>query len=292
MQRRLKSLETFHSELPSGVHPKFASPKPSDHGTQGPLRVGYPRELEEDLIPLMATLEKAGLPLNPDHNSGNPLGMSLMISSAHHGVRSTSADLLVELPGDVVILTDSPVQRILLEGKKAVGVESNGKRYLVSKEVIVCAGSLDTPRILMHSGVGPSDQLQKYNIPVVMDMPALGRGLRDHILTPLLHKRTVASGSKKGEFYGDQAAMDAAMEEWKKDGSGPWAKFGCGMGIGFFKLGKSLMSFPEFTELPAAEQKHLLRETIPHYELATHFPIHMAIPGLSRMTRRATSICV
>jgi choline dehydrogenase-like flavoprotein len=277
VQERLKRLENFHTALPAGVSSKYAAPKASDHGSSGPLRVGFPAECEADVMPLLDVFEQAGYPLNPDHNSGNPLGMSMLISSAHKGHRSTAQDLLVPCPENLTILTDSPVQRVLLEGDKAVGVESNGKRYLASKEVILSAGALDTPRILMHSGIGPKEQLEQYNIPVVHDVPAIGQGLRDHAFCPLVYTRK-ESTTARPSFYGDQAAMDAALEEWKAHGTGPLTKFATTMGIGFLKL-DSLPSSPEFQALPASEQAYLNSETVPHWEIATHFPIHWFLPG-------------
>jgi choline dehydrogenase-like flavoprotein len=277
VQARLKQLETFHSTLPGGVSSKYAAPKASDHGSSGPLHVGFPKECEADLVPLLDAFEQAGYPLNPDHNSGNPLGMSLLISSAHQGKRSAAQDLLVPCPENLTILTESPVQRVLLEGKRAIGVESNGKRYLASKEVILAAGALDTPRILMHSGIGPKEQLEKYNIPVVHPSPAIGQGLRDHAFCPLVYTRTETS-TARASFYGDQAAMDAALEEWKTHGTGPWTKFATETAIGFFKL-PSLPSSPEFQSLPASEQAYLNSPTVPHTEVFTHFPIHWFLPG-------------
>jgi len=277
VQARLKRLENFHSTPPAGVSSKYVAPKASDHGSSGPLHVGFPAECETDLVPLLDAFEQAGYPLNPDHNSGNPIGMSLLISSSHKGQRSTAQDLLVPCPENLTILTESPVQRVLLQGEKAVGVEANGKRYFASKEVILSAGALDTPRILMHSGIGPKEQLEQHGIPVVRDVPAIGRGLRDHAFCPLVHTRTENSTGRAG-FYGEQAVMDAALEEWKKHGTGPWAKFATMMGIGFFKL-DGLASSAEFKSLPADEQRYLNSETVPHFEIASHFPIHWFLPG-------------
>lgn len=129
----------------------------------------------------------------------------------------------------------------------------------------------------MHSGIGPAAQLEQYNIPVVHDVPALGKGLRDHCFVPIVNTRTETSNDRKA-FYGDKAAMDAAQKQWQEDGTGPWAKFACELGIGWFKLAEQLTSSPEFKALPADEQKYLLQETIPHYEIITHFPIHWFIP--------------
>ncbi|EAQ91895.1 hypothetical protein CHGG_00130 [Chaetomium globosum CBS 148.51] len=277
VQARLKRLENFHNTLPEGISSKYAAAKPSDHGSSGLLHVGFPTECETDVAHILEAFGQAGYPLNPDHNSGNPIGMSLLISSAHKGRRSTAQDLLVPCPENLTVVTDSPVQRVLLEGKKAVGVESNGKRFLASKEVILSAGSLDTPRILMHSGIGPKEQLEEYNIPVVHPCSPIGEGLRDHGFCPLVYTRTPESTARAG-FYGDQAVMDAALEEWKKNGTGPWTKFATEMGIGFFKSDE-LVSSPEFKSLPAEEQRYLNSETVPHFEVFTHFPIHWFLPN-------------
>ncbi|SPO06172.1 related to alcohol oxidase [Cephalotrichum gorgonifer] len=277
IQRRFKALETFHSNLPEGVDSKYAAPKPEHHGDSGKLQVGYAKEWEKDLPPMLDLFQDAGFPLNPDHNSGNPIGMSVLINSSHNGRRSTANDLLTPTPEGLTIVTSAPVQRLILEGTKAIGVEANGKRYLASKEVILSAGSLDTPKILMHSGIGPKVQMEKFGLPVVKDVPAVGQGLRDHMFCPLVYTRKEGD-TARAPFYGDKAAMDAALEQWKKDGTGPWSKFACEMGIGWFKL-DNLASCEEFKALPAEEQAFLAKETVPHYEVLTHFPIHWFIPG-------------
>jgi choline dehydrogenase-like flavoprotein len=128
IQRRFKELETFHGDIPEGVDAKYADPKKTDHGTEGPLHVGFAKEWERDLTELLDVFEQAGFPLNQDHNSGNPIGMSVLINSAYNGLRSTAGDLVKDKLDNLTIVTGSPVQRILLEGKKAVGVESNGKK--------------------------------------------------------------------------------------------------------------------------------------------------------------------
>jgi choline dehydrogenase-like flavoprotein len=144
--------------------------------------------------------------------------------------------------------------------------------------VILCAGALDTPKILMLSGIGPAEQLQKHSIPVIRDTPAIGTGLRDHMASPLIY--AVKEGiTDRASFYGNQKAMDGAMERWKQDGAGPWATVGCQGGIGFFKSDR-ITSSDEFRGLPAEEQHFLLRETVPHYEAFTHVPAHWFMPGL------------
>lgn len=128
----------------------------------------------------------------------------------------------------------------------------------------------------MHSGIGPRLEMEKFGLPVVKDVPAIGQGLRDHMFCPLVYTRKEGD-TARAPFYGDQAAMDAALEQWKKDGSGDWSKFACELGIGWFKLDK-LVASDEFKALPAEQQAYLTRETVPHYEILTHFPIHWFIP--------------
>ncbi|KAI0838808.1 GMC oxidoreductase [Hypoxylon sp. FL0890] len=278
MQARFKNLVSFDRTLPAGIDKKYASPRAEDHGTSGPLKLGYAAEWEEDFPELLDNFEQAGFPLNPDHNSGNPIGMAVLINSCYKGLRSTAADLVRPGPDNLTVLSSSPVQRVILEGKKAIGVESNGKKYFASKEVVICAGALDSPKILMHSGIGPAEQLSKYQIPVIQDIGAVGQGLRDHLFVPLIHSRKETSATR-ASFYSDPKAMDEALEQWKKDGTGPWSKYACEGGIGWFKF-DDLANMQEFKDLPANEQRFLLLDTIPHYEIFTHLPFHMIAPEL------------
>ena len=129
----------------------------------------------------------------------------------------------------------------------------------------------------MHSGIGPQDQLENHKIPVAHSVPAIGKGLRDHCFVPLINTRKDDSTDRRA-FYGDQKAMDNALEQWKTKGTGPWSQFACELGIGWFKL-DALTASKEFQELPQDEQKYLLHETVPHYEILTHFPIHWFVPN-------------
>lgn len=128
MQGRLKRLETFHSEIPSGTDAKYVNPESSHHGTDGPLHTGFATEWERDLPEMLDIFEKADFPLNPDHNSGNPIGMSVLINSAHGGLRSTAADLLNPRPANLTVVVDSAVQRLVFHDKRAVGVVTKRKQ--------------------------------------------------------------------------------------------------------------------------------------------------------------------
>lgn len=132
----------------------------------------------------------------------------------------------------------------------------------------------------MHSGIGPAAELDKFNLPLVKDLPAIGQGLRDHFFAPLCFLRNPETNDRN-KFFGDKAAMDSALEQWKKDGSGPWARHSCQIGAGWLKSDRLIQS-AEFKELPAATQEFLQRPTIPHYEFMTHFPLHLISPEVTQ----------
>lgn len=117
--------------------------------------------------------------------------------------------------------------------------------------------------------------MAKYNIAIIQDSP-VGQGLRDHSFVSLAYSRTGTSTDRK-TFYGNQVAMDAALEKWKKDRTGDWAKISCEMGIGFFKS-EEVTASDEFKSLPAPEQRFLQLPTVPHYEVIIGFPVHWFIP--------------
>lgn len=142
----------------------------------------------------------------------------------------------------------------------------------------------------MHSGIGPKDQLEKFNLPVVKDVPRIGQGLRDHMFCPLVYTRKEGD-TDRAPFYGDEKIMEEALEQWKRDGTGPWTKFACEVGIGWFKLDKLVQS-EEFKALSAEEQNFLNKETVPHYEILTHFPIHWFIPNFPKSALNYSCILV
>ena len=142
----------------------------------------------------------------------------------------------------------------------------------------------------MHSGIGPESQLQEFGIPVVKHAPAVGQGLRDHQFCPLAFTR-VEGDTDRAEFYGDQKVMDDAMAQWKQDQTGPWSKFACQLGVGYFKLDK-LAESEEFKALPAEEQTFLSRETIPHWEIITHALIHWFSPDFPQDCLNASAFIV
>lgn len=147
---------------------------------------------------------------------------------------------------------------------------------MASKEVILSAGTLDTPKVLMHSGIGPAEQLQRFQIPVIQHLPAVGQGLKDHLCVSLTYQRN-PNTNDRNTFFKDPSAMENAMSEWDESGKGPWSRHSCQLGIGWFKS-DIIPNMPEFKVLPASVQEFLHRPTIPHYEIVPNFPLHIFMP--------------
>ncbi|MCJ1267642.1 hypothetical protein MMC22_007528 [Lobaria immixta] len=83
------------------------------------------------------------------------------------------------------------------------------RNFYASKKVILSAGALDTPKILLLSGIGPAEELKQLNINVMKDAPGIGKGLRDHFFAPLTLLQKPATNDR-AKLYNDPAAMEAA----------------------------------------------------------------------------------
>jgi choline dehydrogenase-like flavoprotein len=262
-QQRFRSIESYHGEV-SKAYQKYLKPFPENHGTRGKIQVSFPQKWERSLPHTLDLLEESGMSMNLDINSGDPLGWGPCPSSAYDGIRSTSADMLFGGPENLTIVTEATVRRIIFNHKTAIGVELEGRSYYASKEVIVCAGALDTPKLLMLSGIGPSEELQRHQIPLLHDLPFVGRGLRDHIHITMVLRRE-ASMSDRPAYYRNPEAIAAARAQWEKDQTGPLAEYGVGFAIGFMKSERIYQS-AEFLALSPEVQRHMMAPTVPSFE--------------------------
>ena len=95
---------------------------------------------------------------------------------------------------NLTVKTGCRVLRILMQGNKAVGIEylEKGVRQVMhaDKEIILSCGAINSPRLLMLSGIGPAEQLEKHGIKVVQDLPGVGQNLQDHIEISLVYELT------------------------------------------------------------------------------------------------------
>ncbi|RDV46768.1 oxidoreductase [Leifsonia sp. ku-ls] len=152
----------------------------------------YPLDpIQESIV--QAAVEE-GLERNPDYNSGHLDGVSQQQVTLRDGTRwNTYMAYLKPMRDRVDVRTGCWVHRLLVEqgddGPRVVGVEfeQGGEvQQLRADEVVLSAGALDSPRILLRSGIGPADELRAVGIEPVHDLPGVGRNLHDHLLSPVI----------------------------------------------------------------------------------------------------------
>ncbi|KAI9662820.1 MAG: hypothetical protein M1821_007866 [Bathelium mastoideum] len=174
-----------------------ASANPSEHGFNGPIHVVSIQGSDPNRqYPLRDRVHAAWSELgaSASSHSGRISGISEFHENSNQGLRQPS-HLAYNLQG-VDVLTNAAVRRVEFRDKTASGVLlADGRRFTTRKEVILCAGSLRTPQILMLSGVGPRDVLEEYKIPEIYAAPQVGRNLYDHFALILAFKlRNPAQG--------------------------------------------------------------------------------------------------
>lgn len=167
------------------------------HGTGGPLGVSDVPYIHPLTKVWLKACQEFGLPYNDDFNSGNPAGCGLYQITAKNGLRSSAATAYLspaKRRSNLSVRTGCRVEQILMQGNRAKGVEfiENGHRQQIfaEKEIILSAGALNSPRLLMLSGIGPAEHLRKHGITVVSDLPGVGQNLQDHIEISLIYELT------------------------------------------------------------------------------------------------------
>ena len=162
------------------------------HGSGGPMNVRSvrgPNPLNQSFFDALAGL---GYPARRDLNGEDSEGMSLRQLSIRGGIRETTARaLLYPAMGrrNLTVLTDLRVTRVVLEGRRAVGVEAHGSsgQHVVRarREVVLAAGAIQSPQLLLLSGIGDGEHLADVGVPLQHHLLGVGRNLHDHMASPV-----------------------------------------------------------------------------------------------------------
>ncbi|KZL67777.1 gmc oxidoreductase [Colletotrichum incanum] len=262
---------TFTLPAPEYVDKYNYSYDESTYG-DGPVRVGFPswqwpdRDLQRE-----AWIKDGGVAVLDDHGAGgNNVGLALLPQNhdPKNVTRSTSRtayyDPVAETRKNLNLLVKHYASNIVFEDKKAVGVniisrDTNTTTLVkAKKEVVLAAGGVQTPRILLQSGVGPASLLESLDIDVVADLPGVGANYQDHPWMLLLY--TYGNPPElSNEAMNDPTFFNASKAEYFADRTGPFTH-ARGNNIVFMSLQDIT---PEYESLTAAVEAQNAKDFLP-----------------------------
>jgi len=169
------------------------------HGTGGPLPVQDLRHKSEHSRHFIAAAAHRGAVENDDFNGPSQDGVGFYQVTQRDGRRCSVADAyLARKPDNLTIRTNAVATGLVIEGGRAVGVtylyRGNEETARAEAEVILAAGAIGSPQLLMLSGIGPADDLRERGIYVIADNPAIGANLIDHPAVPVLWSTPAVKG--------------------------------------------------------------------------------------------------
>lgn len=168
----------------------FAGSPSQLHGTTGPLRVGYGRARHELVDAVMDSFAALGVPKRPDYTDGDQFGVYENLTTTGDGKRSSTAEAYLKAAlsrSNLHVITGALVDKVLIENGRAIGLRyilGPEAREVRAREVIISAGAIGSPAILMRSGLGPEQHLRETGITVHADLP-VGQGLQEHAGTTI-----------------------------------------------------------------------------------------------------------
>jgi choline dehydrogenase len=198
------------------------------HGDRGPLQV-QPIDTTALLHDeIMSAAEPAGFATTPDVNGLRPQGFAKGETTIDRRGRRASTSAAYLRPArknpNLTVLTHALTRRVLSENRRAVGVEYERdgmvKTARAAKEIVLSAGAFNSPHLLMLSGIGPADELARHGIPVVLDLPNVGRNLSEHA-TCMMEYEAARPITFLKQLRWDKLAVNALR--WALFGSGPMA---------------------------------------------------------------------
>ncbi len=181
------------------------------HGNGGPLGVSDLRQTSDLTRAFVRAAQEAGIPFTPDFNGARQRGVGFNQTTTRNGRRCSAAVGYLRpalQTGNLEIRTGCLVTRVLFDGDRATGIEylRNGRleQAQAAEEVILSAGAVQTPKLLMLSGVGPGAELARHGIAVKHRLDGVGQNLQDHLEFPAIRFCTGRHG-----YYGEDSFFRA-----------------------------------------------------------------------------------
>ena len=173
----------------------WEGPAGETRGKGGPLPVGQVSRLSTGAAAFIASCQALGFPLHRDINDGPIEGVAPIQMNVRRGQRFSTARAYLRPARrrpNLQVLTGIRVQRVLIEDGRAVGVSARRdgdageeQRFEARREVVLCAGAVASPKLLLLSGIGNGEELSALGIPVEAHLPGVGRNLQDHLIARL-----------------------------------------------------------------------------------------------------------
>lgn len=245
-KRCLDRIQNVHSEVPTPEMRKYVNPG-SSHSTKGVIDISYGGPWPQDVGTIFEAAEQIGMATNTDINDGEPLGIGLGALNIFNGKRVTAARAyLPQCSSNLTVVTGAHAASIIIQDRKAIAVKTvDGRVFRARHELIVSGGALNTPQLLLLSGIGPRDELQKHDIEVVHELPMVGKNLKDHCYAAL------GIATKQSTSHQEPSIPPL-----------------CPTPMAFLKSSVAMAS-EELKELPAEVQRHLAAPTVPNFEIAS-----------------------
>lgn len=175
------------------------------HGAGGPMTISTSTHFERVHLDFLAAGEEAGFGVSDDLNGLVRTGVGLNQANVRDGRRHDVVDgyLVPALDRpNLMVRTGSVVERVLVSGTRATGVVV-GDRHVEADRVVVAAGALRTPQLLMLSGIGPADHLAEVGIDLRSHLPGVGENLQDHVFVPAVWP--VTAGNTMLDWHDEDA---------------------------------------------------------------------------------------
>jgi choline dehydrogenase len=158
-------------------------------GSRGPMVIAPQTEPDPLSRAWFSAALEAGHPLTPDGNGAITQGVSWTDMNVVDGRRQSTADAYLRpILGrpNLTVVTGAHVNRLVFEGRRCRGadytIDDSDHRVEVQREVVVCAGTVGSPQLLLLSGIGPTAHLRDVGVPVLLDVPGVGQNLHDHTM--------------------------------------------------------------------------------------------------------------
>ena len=209
------------------------------HGDDGGLSVSNMRIQRPICDAWVAAAQAAGYKFNPDYNGADQEGVSYFQLTTRNGRRCSSAVAFLNPARkrpNLKIITNAQVQRVVLDGKKATGVtylDKSGQEHTVNarRDIVLSSGAINSPQLLMLSGIGDTDQLTENGITPLHKLDGVGKGLQDHLQARLVFKCKEPTLNDEVRSLVNQAKIAAKYALFR---SGPMT-MAASLATGFFK---------------------------------------------------------